>query len=88
MTDGFGNRFEMGWRKLTIRIRNGYPTMKHGKAMPESEPNCSPGSEKAMHDDYTRCGTPLVYGGQLQLRPDILAELGEQQQDQEASRST
>lgn len=56
--------------------------------MPESEPNCSPGSEKAMHDDYTRCGTPLVYGGQLQLRPDILAELGEQQQDQEASRST
>lgn len=56
--------------------------------MPESEPNCSPGSEKATHDDYTHCGTPLVYGGQLELRSDILAELGEQRPEQEASRST
>lgn len=56
--------------------------------MPESEPNCSPGSEKAMPDDYTRCGTPLVYAGQLKPQPDILAELGEHQPDQEASRST
>lgn len=55
--------------------------------MPGSEPNCSPGSEKAMRDDYTRCGTPLVYVGQLELQPDILAELGEQP-DQEASPST
>lgn len=53
--------------------------------MPGSELNCSPGSEKAMRDDYTCCGTPLVYAGQLQLRPDILAELGEQKSpDQEA----
>ncbi|WP_275892811.1 hypothetical protein [Burkholderia sp. LMG 13014] len=35
-----------------------------------------------MRDDYTRCGTPLVYAGQLELQPDILAELGEQQPDQ------
>ncbi|WP_268760099.1 hypothetical protein [Burkholderia pseudomallei] len=41
-----------------------------------------------MNDNYTRCGTPLVYAGQLALRPDILAELGEQRPDQEASRST
>ncbi|MDR8763914.1 hypothetical protein FEP90_05640 [Burkholderia multivorans] len=34
-----------------------------------------------MRDDYTRCGTPLVYAGQLELRPDILAELCEQQPD-------
>ncbi|AGI07883.1 hypothetical protein [Xanthomonas oryzae] len=62
--------------------------MKRGKAMPDSEPNCSPGSEKAMNDNYVRCGTPLVYTGELELRPDILAELGEQQSDQKASRST
>ncbi|WP_256978537.1 hypothetical protein [Burkholderia sp. HI2500] len=37
-----------------------------------------------MSDDHTRCGTPLVYAGQLELQPDILAELGEQQPDQEA----
>ncbi len=54
--------------------------------MPRSEPNCSPGSEKAMRDDYTRCGTPLVYAGQLELQPDILAELGEQQPDQRLRR--
>ncbi|WP_275042624.1 hypothetical protein [Burkholderia cepacia] len=41
-----------------------------------------------MPDDDTRCGTLLVYGGQLELRPDILAELSEQQLDQEASRAT
>ncbi len=40
-----------------------------------------------MPDDYTRCGTLLAYAGQLKLRPDILAELGEQQPDQGASRS-
>lgn len=56
--------------------------------MPGSEPNCSPGSEKAMRDDYTRCGTPLVYARQLELQPDILASLGEEQPDQEAPRST
>lgn len=56
--------------------------------MPDSEPNCSPGSEKAMNDNYVRCGTPLVYTGELELRLDILAELGEQQSDQKASRST
>ncbi|RQU49770.1 hypothetical protein [Burkholderia cenocepacia] len=38
--------------------------------------------------DHTRCGTPLVYAGQLELQPDILAELGEQQPDQEAPPST
>ncbi|UKR54323.1 hypothetical protein K4A87_19690 (plasmid) [Xanthomonas fragariae] len=64
--------------------------MKRTKAMPGSEPNCSPGSEKAMRDDYTRCGTPLVYVGQLELQPDILAELGEKKpgQDQEEIPST
>ncbi|HGO6081606.1 TPA: hypothetical protein ACK3PA_006097 [Burkholderia cenocepacia] len=41
-----------------------------------------------MSDDYTRCGTPLVYAGRLELQPDILAELGEQQPDQEAPPST
>ncbi|MDN8101868.1 hypothetical protein [Burkholderia multivorans] len=41
-----------------------------------------------MNDNYVRCGTPLVYAGELELRPDILAELGEQQSDQKASRST
>ncbi|WP_302056427.1 hypothetical protein [Burkholderia multivorans] len=41
-----------------------------------------------MNDNYVRCGTPLVYTGELELRPDILAELGEQQPDQKASRST
>lgn len=53
--------------------------------MPASEPNCSTGSEKAMRDYYTCCGTPLVYAGQLQLQSDILAELGEQKSpDQDA----
>ncbi|WP_260428331.1 hypothetical protein [Burkholderia sp. Bp9031] len=41
-----------------------------------------------MSDDHTRCGTPLVYVGQLELQPDILAELGEHQPDQEAPPST
>jgi len=44
--------------------------------MPESEPNCSPGSEKAMHDDYTRCGTPLVYAGHLVSSSAIWEPLG------------
>ncbi|MBJ9698304.1 hypothetical protein [Burkholderia cenocepacia] len=40
-----------------------------------------------MSDDYTRCGTPQVYAGQLKLQPEILAELGEQKKpDQEAPR--
>lgn len=57
--------------------------------MPGSEQNCSPGSEKAMREDYTCCGTPLVYADQLELQPDILAELGEQKSpDQEAPPST
>ncbi|WP_434661435.1 hypothetical protein P5W99_00620 [Paraburkholderia sp. A3BS-1L] len=41
-----------------------------------------------MSDDYTRCGTPLVYAAQLELQPDIRAELSEQQSDQEAPPST
>ncbi|WP_275077332.1 hypothetical protein [Burkholderia pseudomallei] len=41
-----------------------------------------------MRNDYTRCGTSLVYAGQLELQPDILAELSEQQPDQEVSPST
>ncbi|WP_045769803.1 hypothetical protein [Xanthomonas albilineans] len=39
--------------------------------------------------DYTRCGTPLVYSGQIKLQPDIIAETGEQKQpDQEAPSET
>ncbi|WP_320534682.1 hypothetical protein [Robbsia andropogonis] len=35
--------------------------------------------------DYTRCATPLVYAGRLELQPEILVELGEQKKpDQEA----
>ena len=64
MTNGFGNRYERGWRKPTNGMR-WISTMKRKKAMPESEPNCSLGSEKAMPDDYTRCGTLLAYAGQL-----------------------
>ncbi|WP_281349653.1 hypothetical protein [Paraburkholderia bonniea] len=42
-----------------------------------------------MSDDYTRCGTPLVYAGQLELQPDILGELGGQKgPDQDAQPST
>ncbi|WP_264166244.1 hypothetical protein [Burkholderia cenocepacia] len=41
-----------------------------------------------MSDDYTHCGTPLVHAGQLELQPDILAELGEQQLDRVAPPST
>ncbi|WP_257789131.1 hypothetical protein [Burkholderia pseudomallei] len=42
-----------------------------------------------MREDYTCCGTPLVYADQLELQPDILAELGEQKSpDQEAPPST
>ncbi len=41
-----------------------------------------------MSDDYTRCGTPLVYADQLELQPNILAELSEQQSDQETPPST
>ncbi|AJX39313.1 Uncharacterised protein [Burkholderia pseudomallei] len=41
-----------------------------------------------MSDDYTRCGTPLVYADQLKLQPDILSELSEQQSDQETPPST
>lgn len=38
-----------------------------------------------MSDDYTCCGTPLVYAGQLELQPDILTELGGQKSpDQDA----
>ena len=40
-----------------------------------------------MSDNYTRCGPPQVYVGQLKLQLDILAELGEQKNpDQEAPR--
>lgn len=42
-----------------------------------------------MSDDYTHCGTPLVYAGQLKLQPDILTELGGQKSlDQGAQPST
>lgn len=42
-----------------------------------------------MSDDYTSCGTPLVYAGQLELQPDILPELGGQKSpDQDAQPST
>ncbi|MBU9552730.1 hypothetical protein KTE50_29790 [Burkholderia multivorans] len=42
-----------------------------------------------MGGDYTRCGTPLVYAGRLELQPDILTETGEQKKpDQEAPPST
>lgn len=80
----FRQQAERDLRKRTIRARSGYLAMKHGKAMPASEPNCSLGSEKAMHDEYTRCGTPLVYAGQLELPPDIIADIGKQQPPQEA----
>ncbi|MBU9371915.1 MULTISPECIES: hypothetical protein [Burkholderia] len=39
--------------------------------------------------DYTRCGTPLVYTGRLELQPDILTESCEQKKpDREAPPST
>ncbi|PRG33847.1 hypothetical protein [Burkholderia multivorans] len=41
--------------------------------------------QRRIEGDYTRCGTPLVYAGLLKLRPEILAELGEQKKpDEEA----
>ncbi len=67
---------------------NRYLTKMHEPSLPRSEPSCWHGSRTAMSDDHTRCGTPLVYAGQLELQPDILAELGEQQPDQEAPPST
>lgn len=54
--------------------------------MPRSEPNSWHGSRKVASDDYTRCGTPLVYADRLELQPDILVEFGEQKKpDQDAS---
>ncbi|AJW93556.1 hypothetical protein BM43_7630 (plasmid) [Burkholderia gladioli] len=88
MTSGIGKRLARALKRRTIRIPNGYPTKKQKLALPSSEPSCWHGSRTAMNDDYTRCGTPLVYVGQLELQPDILAELGEQQSDQEAPPST
>lgn len=57
--------------------------------MPKSEPSSWHGSRKVASDDYTRCGTPLVYADRLELQPDILTELGEQKNpDRETPPST
>lgn len=68
---------------------NWYLTKTHELTLRSSEPSCWHGSRAPMSDDYTRCGTPLVYAGQLELQPDILAELGGQKSpDQDAQPST
>ncbi|CAJ4589497.1 hypothetical protein X888_2700 [Burkholderia pseudomallei MSHR4377] len=68
---------------------NRYLTKTHELPLRSSEPSCWHGSRTAMSDDYTRCGTPLVYAGQLELQPDILTELGGQKSpDQDAQPST